>query len=143
VEAAGLKVPTELASDISAIARKDLEERLGVIRARAIARATIKFIMAKAASDAAAKKYGKNSWQALLTQAGGAVASVATEVADTRAWATLPAQFRVARLYLPPGVHDLTVTYTGPSGATLSTQHFKGVAVVKGRRTYLRDRTAL
>lgn len=143
VEAAGLTVPTELASDISAIARKDLEERLGVIRARAIARATVKFILAKAASDAAAKKYGKNSWQALLTQAGGAVASVATEVADTRAWATLPAQFRVARLYLPPGLHDVTVTYTGPSGAPLSTQQFKGVTVVKGRRTYLRDRTAL
>jgi uncharacterized protein len=143
VEAAGMTVPTELASDISAIARKDLEERLGVIRARAIARATVKFILAKAASDAAAKKYGKNSWQALLTQAGGAVAAVATEVADTRAWATLPAQFRVARLYLPPGLHDVTVTYTGASGATLSTQHFKGVSVVKGRRTYLRDRTAL
>lgn len=143
VSGGGLEVPTELASDVSAIARKDLEERLGVIRARAIARATVKFILAKAASDAAAKKYGKNSWQALLTQAGGAVASVATEVADTRAWATLPAQFRVARLYLPPGVHDLTVTYTGPSGATLSTQQFKGVTVVKGRRTYLRDRTAL
>lgn len=143
VSSDGLEAPTELASDVSAIARKDLEERLGVIRARAIARATIKFILAKAASDAAAKKYGKNSWQALLTQAGGAVASVATEVADTRAWATLPAQFRVARLYLPPGVHDLTVTYTGPSGATLSTMQFKGVTVVKGRRTYLRDRTAL
>lgn len=143
VRAGAVEAHTELASDVSAIARKDLEERLGVIRARAIARATVKFILAKAASDAAAKKYGKNSWQALLTQAGGAVASVATEVADTRAWATLPAQFRVARLYLPPGLHDLTVTYTGPSGAALSTQHFKGVTVVKGRRTYLRDRTAL
>jgi hypothetical protein len=143
VRAGGVEAHTELASDVSAIARKDLEERLGVIRARAIARATVKFILAKAASDAAAKKYGKNSWQALLTQAGGAVAAVATEVADTRAWATLPAQFRVARLYLPPGLHDLTVTYTGPSGAALSTQHFKGVTVVKGRRTYLRDRTAL
>lgn len=143
VESGGLSVPTELASDISAIARKDLEERLGVIRARAIARATIKFILAKAASDAVAKKYGKNSWQAMLTQAGGAVASVASETADTRAWAALPAQFRVARLYLPPGRHDVTVTYTGPSGATLSTQVFTGVTVFKGRRTYLHDRTAL
>jgi hypothetical protein len=143
VEAGGVKADTELASDVAAIARKDLEERLGVIRGRAIARAAVKFILAKAASDAAAKKYGKNSWQSLLTQAGGAVASVATEVADTRAWATLPAQFRVARLYVPPGLHDVTVTYYGPGGAALSTQVFKGVTVVKGRRTYLRDRTAL
>lgn len=143
VRAGTLSADTELASDITAIARKDLEERLGVIRARAIARAGIKFILAKAASDAAAKKYGKNSWQAVLTQAGGAIASVATEVADTRAWATLPAQFRVARLLLPAGQHDITVDYLGPSGAILSSQTFKGVTVVKGRRTYLRDRTAL
>ena len=143
VEAAGVSAPTELAEDVSAIARKDLEERLGVIRARAIARATTKFIIAKAASDAMAKKYGKNSWQTMLTQAGSAVASVATEIADTRAWATLPAQFRVARLYLPPGTHDVTVTYTGPTGAHLSNQTFKGVTIRKGRRTYLRDRTAL
>ncbi len=143
VEAAGVKAPTELASDISAIARKDLEERLGVIRGRAVARAVVKFVLAKAASDAAEKKYGKDSWQAALTKVGGAVASVATEVADTRAWATLPAQFRVARLNLPPGKYDVKVVYTGPSGARLSEQTFPGVTIRKGRRTYLRDRTAL
>ncbi|MDX6769571.1 MAG: hypothetical protein SF051_08570 [Elusimicrobiota bacterium] len=143
VEAAGVRAETELAEDVSAIARKDLEERLAVIRARAIARATVKFILAMAASDAAAKKYGKNSWQTLLTQAGTSITAVATEVADTRAWATLPAQFRVARLRLPPGTHAVTVTYLGPNGAPLSSQTFQGVTVRKGRRTYLRDRTAL
>lgn len=143
VQAGALRAETELAADVSAIARKDLEERMGIIRGRAIARATVKFILAKAASDAAEKKYGKNSWQAVLAKAGGAVASVATEIADTRAWATLPAQFRVARLYLPAGTHDVTVTYLGPSGAAIASQTFKGVTVSKGRRTYLRDRTAL
>lgn len=143
VEAGGLSATTELAQDVAAIATKDLAERMAVIRSRAIARATIKYVIAKAATDAAAKKYGKNSWQALLTQAGGAVASAATEVADTRAWATLPAQFRVARLRLPPGTHQVSVTYTGPTGAALSTRVFKDVVIRKGRRTYLHDRTAL
>ena len=143
VEAAGVVARTELAQDISAIAMKDLAERQAVIRTRAIARATIKFVVAKAVTDAAVKKYGKNSWQALLTQAGGAVASAATEVADTRAWATLPAQFRVARLLLPPGSHDVTVDYLGPAGAKISSRTFKGVVIRKGRRTYLHDRTAL
>ena len=143
VEAAGVNAQTELAEDIAAIARKDLAENQALIRTRAIARAAIKYILAKAVTDAAAKKYGKNSWQALLTQAGGAVASAATEVADTRAWATLPAQFRIARLRLPPGTHDVSVTYSGASGAALSNRVFKGVVIRKGRRTYLHDRTAL
>ncbi len=143
VEAAGVTAQTELAQDLAAIARKDLAERQAVIRTRAIARATVKFILAKAVSDEVAKKYGKNSWQHLLAQAGSAATSAATEGADTRAWATLPAQFRVARLRLPAGAHDVVVDYLGPTGAKLSTQTFKDVVIRKGRRTFLHDRTAL
>ncbi|MBI2384903.1 MAG: hypothetical protein HYV14_02700 [Elusimicrobia bacterium] len=143
VEAAGVSARTELASDLAAIAQKDLAERQAVIRTRAIARATVKFVLAKAVADEVAKKYGKNSWQHLLAQAGSAATSAATEGADTRAWATLPAQFRVARLRLPPGTHDVVVDYLGPTGAKLSTQTFKDVVIRKGRRTYLHDRTAL
>ena len=143
VEAGGVSAQTELASDLAAIAKKDLAERQALIRTRAIARAAIKFILAKAASDEVAKKYGKNSWQHMLAQAGTAALAASTEGADTRAWATLPAQFRVARLRLPPGAHDVTVTYSGPTGATISTRLFQNVAITKGRRTYLHDRTAL
>ncbi|MCM2303133.1 MAG: hypothetical protein NDJ72_00405 [Elusimicrobia bacterium] len=143
VEAAGVTAPTELAQDLAAIARKDLAERQAVIRTRAIARATVKFVLAKAVSDEVSKKYGKNSWQHLLAQAGGAATSAATEGADTRAWATLPAQFRVARLRLPPGTHDVVVRYVGASGAELSSRTFEDVVIRKGRRTYLHDRTAL
>ena len=143
VESAGVRAPTELVEDIAAIARKDLDEAQALIRTRAIARATIKYIVAKAAADEVARKFGRNSWQHLLAQAGGAATAAATEFADTRAWATLPAQFRVARLRLPPGKHDVLVNYTGPSGSTLLTQTFKDVVIIKGRRTYLHDRTAL
>ncbi|MBI3288911.1 MAG: hypothetical protein HYZ74_05275, partial [Elusimicrobia bacterium] len=139
----GVRAQTELVSDLAAIAKKDLAERMALIRTRAIARATVKFILAKAASDAVAKKYGKNSLQHILAQAGGAATAAATEFADTRAWATVPAQFRLARLRLPPGSQDVSVTYLGPSGAALSTQVFKSVVIRKGRRTYLHDRTAL
>ncbi len=143
VESDGVRAETELAQDVAAIAQKDLAERQAVIRTRAIARAMVKFVLAKAVSDEVARKYGKNSWQHLLAQAGGAATSAATEGADTRAWATLPAQFRVARLRLSAGKHDVVVTYLGASGATLSVQTFKDVVILKGRRTYLHDRTAL
>ena len=143
VEAAGRKADTQLMEDVSAIAMKDLAERQALIKVRAIARATVKFILAKTATDVVAKKYGKNSWQALATKATTAVAAAATEIADTRAWATLPSQFRMARLRLPPGTHDVTISYAGPTGAVIATRTFKDVAIRKGGRTYLHDRTAL
>lgn len=142
VEVAGRKTGTQLMEDVSAIAMKDLSERQALIKVRAIARATVKFILAKTATDAVAKKYGKNSWQAMATQVGGSVAAAATEVADTRAWATIPSQFRMARLRLPPGKHDVTVTYTASNGSVIATRIFKGLIIKKGGRTYMHDRTA-
>ncbi|OGR99318.1 MAG: hypothetical protein A2V88_03830 [Elusimicrobia bacterium RBG_16_66_12] len=143
VECAGQKAETQLMEDVSAIAMKDLAERQALIKVRAIARATVKYILAKAAADAVAKKYGKNSWQALAAQVGGSAVAAATEIADTRAWATLPSQFRMARMRLPPGTHDVTVSYTSPTGSLIATRTFKAVSVKKGGRTYLHDRTAL
>jgi len=143
VEASGRKTTTRLMEDVSAIAMKDLAERQALIKVRAIARATIKFVLAKTASDAVAKKFGKNSWQTLAAKATGAAVSAATEIADTRAWATLPSQFRMARLKLPPGTHDVTISYTNPAGAVIATRTFKGVSIRKGNRTYIHDRTAL
>lgn len=143
VEAAGRQAPTQLVEDVSAIAVKDLDERQALIKTRAIARATVKFALAKAAADAAKKKYGEKSLQAIAAQVAANVAAAATEIADTRAWNTVPAQFRLARVKLPPGVHDVTVRYMDASGAVLATRVFQGVKIEKGRRSYLRDRTAL
>ena len=45
----------------------------------------------------------------------GAVGAV-LETADTRSWRTLPREFRMARLVLPPGIHDLSVRIVGRDG---------------------------
>jgi hypothetical protein len=138
----GRETPTVLVEDVSAIAEKDLAEREALILTRAIARAAIKYILAKAATDQAARKYGRNSWQALATQVTTSALSAATETADTRAWATLPAQFRLARLALPAGPHKVVATYLDASGAVVLTRDFD-VTIRKGERSYLHDRTAL
>lgn len=142
VECEGRTAGTALVEDVSAIARQDLAERQALIRTRAVARAAIKYVLVKAATDEAKRKYGAKSWQALLTQAGTSVAAAATEVADTRAWATLPAQFRLTRLRLPPGPHRVTVRYRDAAGAVLLVRTFP-VTIRKGQRAYLQDRTAL
>ncbi len=134
--------PTQLAEDISAIAYKDLADRLGAIRARALARAMIKYIIAQAATKAAEDKYGKNSGMAIFTKITSNVGAAATEVADTRGWTTLPSQIRMARLRLAPGVHEVAVEFQNAAGQPVLTERFKGVRIQKGRRTYLSFRTA-
>ncbi len=133
-------VATALMEDISAIAMKDLTDRVALIKTRAIARATVKFILAKAAGDAVKKKYGQG--MGLLAKIAANATAAATEIADTRAWATLPSQIRMARLSAAPGTHSVTVRFKDGSGRVVATQVFKDVKVEKGKRTYLGFRTA-
>lgn len=142
VSADGRSAETQLAEDVSAIARKDLSERQALIRTRAVARATIKYVLAKAIVDEAKRKYGAGSLQAIAAQVTTSAVAAGTEVADTRGWGTMPAQFRVARLALPAGDHQITVQYRNASGAVVLTRTFP-VKIRAGRRTYLHDRTAL
>ncbi len=132
--------PTQLMEDITAIAMKDLADRNALIKTRAVARATVKFILAKTASDAVTKQYGKGWGLAAKVVAGGAAA--ASEVADIRGWATLPAQIRMARVKASPGKHSLTVRFKDGAGGIVSTQVFRDVKVQQGKRTYLSYRTA-
>jgi len=139
VRAGGQAVDTQLVQDISAIARKALADRIAAIRVRAIARATIKFVLAKVAEEVVKKEAGKG----LGMLAGIVARSVAagSEVADTRAWTTAPAEIRMARLPLPAGHHQLVVEYLSAGGAPLKVETLE-VDVVEGRRSWLHVRSA-
>ena len=141
---------TQLAENISAIAQKNLEQRMAGIKARAIARATVKYILAETAAKAAAqlcdRQYSRGSWQNLLCKGATKGLShglaAASETADTRAWAVLPAQIRLARVKAEPGAHEIGVIYKNAAGVMVSSQTFSGVMVADKRRTYLSARTA-
>ena len=142
IEVDGRIAQTRMVENVSAIAQKALAERQAAIRTRAVARATIKYILSRVATNQMQKKYGAYSWQALATRAGTAALSAASEVADTRSWATLPAQFLLARISLPPGDHQVIARYYAPDGDMILTRTFQ-VTIRKGQRAYLHDRTAL
>ncbi len=131
---------SQLMEDVSAIARKVLEDRNSAVKLRAIARATIKYILARSASEEVEKRAGAGF--GLLARIVTNATSAATEVADTRGWTTLPAQIRMARLAVPPGKRDVSVTFYGRGGEPEGGYIFKDVEVQKGRRTYLHYRTA-
>ena len=142
IEVDGRVAETQMVENVSAIAQKALAERQALIRTRAVARAAIKYVLSQVAVNQAKQRYGANSWQALAARAGTAVVSAATETADIRSWATLPAHYMMARMPLPPGEHQVTVRYRDPQGQILLTRTFS-VTIHKGQRAYLHDRTAL
>ncbi len=93
LRAAGASAPTELASDVSAIAIKDLEDRYHRVVAKAVVR-----LAAKHAEVATLKK--ENTILGHLLN----FVNTLNERADLRSWETLPGGFQIARLALPPGV---------------------------------------
>jgi tetratricopeptide (TPR) repeat protein len=140
IEVAGQRAPTLLVEDISAIAKRALDDRMDVIRSRAIARAATKFVLAKAAEEAVKRTAG-DGWGRLAGLATR-VTAAATEVADTRCWLTLPAQIRMARIRVPAGAHTVDVRYSNASGQFTNGETIP-VEVKSGRRTYVHVRTAI
>ncbi len=131
-------VDTEVAEDLSAIARRTLESKMPGITARALARAAIKAAAAKEARKAARDRSDDNSAlaAALLSFAVEAT-TVLTERADTRSWLTLPSNIQLARLPLPPGTYTIRVELLAGGSQLLATQEHRDVVIRKGHQTYL------
>lgn len=126
---------TQLMENIDGIARASLDARMPAITARTIARAITKGAIQHAVDkggnkqdDAGAKLIGS-----LLVR----VAAVVTEHADTRSWLTLPANIQLARMPLPPGVHDIEIDLLGADGQVRRTLKFPQVSIRDGHKTWL------
>jgi len=140
VQVAGRAAPTQLVENISAIAKSALDARMTAISARAIARATIKYVLVQTASNQAEQQGG--SLMGMLTKAVGSAIAAGTEAADTRSWLTVPAQIRVARMVLPPGAHNVQLQLKDASGLPLGTLPMSAVNIQAGKRTYIHFRTS-
>ncbi len=101
----------EPAADLGALSRQCLEDRYGGIMIRTVARALLKYWTKEKVEEKQGKGWG------LVTDILGSV----TEVADTRSWSTLPGHVHVARLFLPPGQHNVSVRGAGYGGEGLVT----------------------
>lgn len=98
---------TEVIEDIDQLARDNLAARMPGLMLRTIARVVAK--------KAAAKEAGKdNALFGFLTD----VAGLATEIADTRSWTSLPASIGIARVAVPPGRHRLDLPQVGYAAFT-------------------------
>jgi len=140
---------TLLMEDVGAIAAKVLDDRMGLIKTRAVARAAVKYVIAETTARAAAKACDQMPGGFMAVQickagikgtAHGIAA--ATEIADTRSWSTLPAQIRMARAKVAAGVHTVSVVFKNAAGQVVAQKDFPSVQIDPRKRTYLAYRTA-
>jgi len=137
----GQQQRTQFVADIASQARQALREDLTMNQVRMITRAVTKYILSVQARNLVKKQTG-NQTAGALTGMIFSVFSNVTERADTRSWFTLPAEIRMANLFLEPGVYDIKITFFNRENAPVDEYLFEKVQINKGRRTYLYRRTA-
>ena len=97
-------VTAAVVTSMDEVAQTHLNDRVGKLVAKQIASLAIKGALAAGVGAATNNK-------ALGMLAFGLLAM--TQQADTRSWLTLPAEFQVARLRVPPGATKVSVDYGG------------------------------
>jgi hypothetical protein len=103
-----------LVEDITAIAQRNLSDRIVRIRMRAIARAAVKALAVKRASEKAEQAVG-GLGGLLLGKAAEAAATI-SEVSDKRSWRTLPDQIHLTRMVVPPGTYQVAGSFVNRHG---------------------------
>jgi hypothetical protein len=107
----GQVAESTLAQPLADIARRNLEQRIGLISAKAIARATAKYL-----ASYQLKRATKSSMVGFIAN----VYTMASEQADTRSWRTLPYQFHLVRIELAPGKQSLECRAVNIAGQVVS-----------------------
>jgi len=92
---------TERIVSMDAVITREFKNNFPSIMAKAVAAAVTKAVASTAANVAA--KQSDNPWVSLATQATTAAYQLATNIADTRSWQTLPKEMQIARMNMPNG----------------------------------------
>ncbi|WP_428897013.1 hypothetical protein Dip518_000798 [Parelusimicrobium proximum] len=137
----GSEHPTISVSNISALAHIDLEEKSAAQMARMITRAVIKKSTEIAARKTVESATNDENWGALAGLALN-IFNAATESADTRQWFTLPAEIRMSRVFVPPGVYTITFAGKDYMGQNIETKEFENIEIKQAERIFLHHRTA-
>ena len=100
-------------------------------KAKAVARATAKYLAAKAAEKKAVEET-KDQGIGLMVRLMAQTFNIVTEQADVRQWRLLPSEIRAARADLPPGSYQASVEFFGRTGYVLSTRELPGFELPPG-----------
>lgn len=130
---------TVLMEDIASIAVLNLENRINRVKAKAVARATTKYLLGLAASKAVEEQHG--ALAGMLTRMTANIASVAMEQADVRHWRLLPAEIRMGRIILPAGDYSGDIQFMSRGGAVIYSRQINPFFVREKEKKFFTYRT--
>ena len=125
--------PLEPAHPLGDIAIENLNNRKGRIAAKAIARATTKYLANKALQRRAQKKGDAGSILAFLA---GNVYAVASEQADLRSWELLPDRMLLGSHLVSPGNHRIIAQFLDSSGGVMATRDLGEISLEAGQTRF-------
>ena len=99
----GIGIQTERVEDVTAIALKNLQDRMAWLTAKSAARGAAKLALTDYLED----EHGSWGWL------GGVLFTMATERADLRSWMTLPDSWQACRLFVPAGTRTFSLEASG------------------------------
>jgi hypothetical protein len=127
-----LDVRSELGEDLLAIGMTNFQDHMKRIVLREAIRAIIKTTEQVVAQQQAGKSGG--ALGQLIAAVVGGVATVVSDIADTRSWRTLPATFDYAQLDLPPGTYAIRLKTDGGAGRATESR----VTLLSGEYLFVR-----
>ena len=130
---------TELMEDIASIAVMNLKNRINRIKAKAIVRATTKYLASKQAHKAARRQGGE--LLELLAKAATQAASWVSERSDVRHWRFLPAEIRIGRILIPPGEYKGQISFEDSNRAVVISKQIQNFTITKREKKFFMFRT--
>jgi hypothetical protein len=135
---------TFLMENITAISMKNLEDRMDRIKARAVARAIIKYeavhSIKKVMDINKQKSAGEQVAEIIIDGILTKVIPVISEEADKRSWHTFPGEIWMARVVAPPGEYTIVVDYHDRMGRSVSRKTYPPLTLPAGEKKLLSDR---
>lgn len=130
---------SELCEDIGAIAIENLKDRIARIKAKAIARATTKYLATKKTGQIIKKEKGEDMGQ--LAEFVMNIFSVISERADTRYCDQLPDKIELAYFKVPPGKYSPHAKVFDASGSLVEIITLPELIVSPGKKSFVSFRT--
>ncbi len=139
-DARGRKRDSYMAQNLAEVARKCMNDELGKIYAKTLARAAVKYAVGKSVSKAVTDNSNSN-W-GTLTQIAFNVYNSMSETADKRAWHTLPENILMTRVFLPAGPSEIEIEFLDAYESVIKTKTI-AVDIKEGKKNFVVLRSAV